>query len=157
MLRTFVSAFIFIAMCSVLSGVTLAMAADDPAEQRHELMEDVGDAAKPLGEMLKGEREFDAGMAMQSFGVMQDAAGVVGDLFPEGSYVGGEKKARETVWSDREGFTQKLADFSDAVTAAMTADPQSRRRSACRHAVFKPAKPATRPPHTRRMSRAGLA
>jgi cytochrome c556 len=101
------------------------MAADDPAEQRHELMEDVGDAAKPLGEMLKGEREFDSATAMQSLRVMQDAAGVVGDLFPEGSYVGGEKKARETVWSDREGFTQKLADFSDAVAAAIAADPQS--------------------------------
>jgi cytochrome c556 len=121
MLRAFVSAFVFIAICTA----PFAMAEEDPAEQRHELMEDVGDAAKPLGEMLKSEREFDAATAMQSFVVMQEVAGVVGDLFPEGSYVGGEKRAKETVWSDREGFKQHLAEFSDAVAAAVAADPQS--------------------------------
>lgn len=121
MLRTFVCAFVFIAICST----PFAMAAEDPAEQRHELMEDVGEAAKPLGEMLKAEREFDAATAMKSFQVMQDVAAVIGDLFPEGSYVGGEEKAKETVWSDREGFNQKLAEFSDALAVAMAADPQS--------------------------------
>ena len=41
-----------------------ALAGETPQEQRHELMEQVGDAAKSVGGMLKGEREFDAAVAM---------------------------------------------------------------------------------------------
>ena len=50
---------------SLLVAISLAfttplLAGDDPIHERHELMEGVGDAAKPIGQMLKGEREFDA-------------------------------------------------------------------------------------------------
>lgn len=121
MLRTFAGAFIFVVLCTT----PFTLAADDPVEQRHELMKDVGEAAKPLGEMLKAEREFDAATALQSFLAMQEVAGVIGDLFPEGSYVGGEKKARDTVWSDRAGFDRQLAEFSDALAGAVAANPQS--------------------------------
>ena len=34
------------------------LAGDDPVHERHEMMEGVGDAAKPIGEILKGERDF---------------------------------------------------------------------------------------------------
>ena len=103
----------------------LAMAADDPSHERHELMESMGDAAKPLGGMLKGEIDFDAATAMESLGTMQDVASRVGGLFPEGSYEPGEKKANEAVWTDREGFDNLLAAFAVAVDAAIQANPQS--------------------------------
>jgi cytochrome c556 len=99
-------------------------ASDTPQEERHELMEDVGDAAKPVGKMLKGERAFDAAIVMESFRTWSTAAGIVGDLFPEGSETGYDTKAKDTIWSDREGFNARLAAFGKAVDAAIEANPQ---------------------------------
>jgi cytochrome c556 len=103
----------------------LAGAADNPGKERHELMESMGDAAKPLGGMLKGEVAFDAATVMESLRAMQDGAAKVGGLFPEGSYEPGEKKASEAVWTDRAGFDAQLAKFAAAVDAAVEANPQS--------------------------------
>ena len=64
------------------------LAGDDPVHERHELMEGVGDAAKPIGEMLKGERDFDAAIVMASLETFDKAAGRFGDLFPPGSETG---------------------------------------------------------------------
>ena len=121
MLRTRVFVAIFLSLCTAQAVIA---ADDDPIHQRHELMEDVGGAAKPLGEMLKGERDFDAVIVTDSFTTMQEVAAVFGDLFPEGTYEGGEEKARETVWTDRDGFNQQLAAWSEALDAAIAAQPQ---------------------------------
>lgn len=102
-----------------------AQAGSSPQEERHELMEDVRDAAKPVGQMLKGELEFDAATAMASFQTWSHAAQVFGDMFPEGSETGHDTEAKSTIWSDREGFNAALAAYSDAVDAAIAANPQS--------------------------------
>ena len=73
---------LILSILAVLFSLPLAWASDTPQEERHELMESVGDAAKPVGMMLKGEREFDAAVAMESFQVWSDAAGTFDDLFP---------------------------------------------------------------------------
>jgi cytochrome c556 len=70
------------------------IAGDDPLHERHELMEGVGDAAKPIGQMLKGEQDFDAAAA-------------------------------PAIWEDRAGFDKALATWSDAVDAAIAANPQT--------------------------------
>jgi cytochrome c556 len=100
------------------------VASDTPQEARHEVMEDVGGAAKPVGKMLKGERAFDAAVAMESFRTWSTAAGIFGDLFPEGSETGYDTEARDTIWSDREGFDTRLAAFGKAADAAIEANPQ---------------------------------
>ncbi|MFC1796077.1 c-type cytochrome [Pseudomonadota bacterium] len=99
-------------------------ASDDPVDVRHEMMEGVLDGAKAIGDMLKEKREFDAAVAMDALLVWQKASKEFGDLFPEGSYTGGEDKAKETVWTDREGFNKLLADFAREVDAAVAAEPQ---------------------------------
>ena len=101
-----------------------ALAGESPQEQRHELMEKVGDAAKPVGQMLKQEQEFDAEIAMSSFNTWAEAAASFGDMFPEGSETGYDTEARATIWSDRAGFDAALADFAGAVDAAIAAQPQ---------------------------------
>jgi len=112
-------------MLAVACLAPLLMAADDPAEERHERMEQVGDAAGPLGGMLKGEMEFDAATAMQSFLSMKEATTGIEELFPEGSYVAGEDRATMAVWTNRADFDQKLADFHVALDAAIEANPQT--------------------------------
>ena len=102
-----------------------AWASDSPQEIRHEIMEGVGDAAKPVGMMLKGEKEFDPGVALQSFQSWSLAAANFGDHFPEGSETGYDTEAKETIWTDRAGFNEHLVVFGDAANAALEARPQN--------------------------------
>ncbi|MDH3756708.1 MAG: cytochrome c [Gammaproteobacteria bacterium] len=101
------------------------IAGDDPLHERHELMEGVGDAAKPIGQMLKGEQDFDAAVVMTSLKTFDEAAAQFGELFPPGSETGEGTEAAPAIWEDRAGFDKALATWSDAVDAAIAANPQT--------------------------------
>lgn len=105
---------------SAFLASTMAFGGDDPAHERHELMEDVRDAAKPVGAMLQGEAEYDADQVMKSLAVWADVADKFGGLFPEGSE-GGE--AAPAIWEDRAGFDAALVEWQDAIKAAQEAAP----------------------------------
>ena len=109
---------------ALMFSLSPAWAADSPQEVRQEMMEGVGDAAKPVGKMLKGEQEFDAAAVTKSFQVWSNAAIDFGDLFPEGSETGYDTEARETIWTDRDGFNEHLVTFTDAVISAIEDNPQ---------------------------------
>lgn len=118
---------VLLALCvgSAVFAISSALADDDsPQERRHELMEGVGDAAKPVGAMLKGEQPFDAAIVMQSLKTFQEAPPVFVTLFPEGSDTGHDTEAKSTIWTDRAGFEAALQAFSQAVDAAIAAAPQ---------------------------------
>lgn len=100
--------------------------AASPQQERHEVMENVGKAAKVVGKMLKGEADYDAAAAMQSLSVFQDASGKFGALFPEGSETGEGTEAAPTIWEDRDGFSAALEDWADATATAIEAAPQTR-------------------------------
>ena len=108
---------------AALSMVSLATADDDPRHERHELMEDVKAAAKPMGEMLKGDSEYDADVVMASLTTFSDVAKVFGDLFPEGTETGDGTEAAPAIWEDRAGFEMALAQWADATDAAIAAKP----------------------------------
>lgn len=110
-------------MSAALSMVSLAAADDDPRHERHELMEDVRDAAKPVGKMLRGESEYDAGVVQASLAVFKDVSERFGDLFPEGTETGGDTEAAPAIWEDRAGFDAALAQWAEATTAAIAANP----------------------------------
>ena len=101
------------------------IAGDDPLHERHELMEGVGDAAKPIGQMLKGEQDFDAAVVMTSLKTFDEAAAQFGELFPPGSETGEGTEAAPAIWEDRAGVDKALATWSDAVDAAIAANPQT--------------------------------
>jgi cytochrome c556 len=110
---------------SVLFIANIAVAGSDPIKTRQHLMEDTRDAAKVIGGMLKQEQEFDAEAAMAAFKVWKKTAMEAGDLFPEGSETGHETEAKASIWTDRDGFNEKLADFNTKVDAAIAAEPAS--------------------------------
>lgn len=110
---------------ATLLVVSVAWAVESVQEQRHDLMESSKDAAKPVGEMLKGERAFNAAIVMESFGTWEHVASTAGSLFPEGSETGYDTRAKEAVWTDRAGFEQALEEFSAAVSEAVEAAPQN--------------------------------
>ncbi|MDH3351768.1 MAG: cytochrome c, partial [Gammaproteobacteria bacterium] len=108
-----------------LAYASLAIAGDDPRHVRHELMESVGKAAKPVGNMLKGERDFDAEVLMSSLRTFEDAAGRFGDLFPDDSRTGEDTEAAPAIWEDRAGFEEALARWQTAVADAIAAQPDT--------------------------------
>jgi len=119
-----IRALLIFSILALLLSLPNVWASDTPQETRHELMEGVGDAAKPVGKMLKGEQEFDAAVAMESFQTWSVAAGNFGDLFPEGSETGYDTEAKATIWTDRDGFNAQLETYATAVDAAIEANPQ---------------------------------
>lgn len=108
-----------------LAAASLTIAADDPRQERHELMEDVGDAAKPVGAMLKGERDYEWSVVMTSLETFEDVSTRFGELFPPGTETGEGTEAAPAIWDDREGFEQALADWRDATRKAIEAEPES--------------------------------
>lgn len=102
-----------------------AMAGNSPQEQRQALMEKSKDSAKTVGGMLRGKVPFDADTAKAKLEAWIEVSQSFGDLFPEGTETGYETEARWEIWSDRAGFDAKLAEFSEAVSAAASANPQT--------------------------------
>ena len=96
---------------------------DDPRHERHELMEDVRDAAKPVGKMLKGERDYDVKIVMATLQTWHDVSMNFGGLFPEGSETGMDTEAAPAIWEDRAGFEAALLKWREAVEAAQAAAP----------------------------------
>ncbi len=115
----------FITALFLLFPLPQALAEDSPQEQRHELMEDSKAEAKIIGGMLKGEVEFDASAAMESFEIWQGIGQEFGGMFPAGTETGHDTEARPTIWTDRAGFDEELSKFNAAVDAAIEANPTS--------------------------------
>lgn len=111
-------------LVAVLSIAAMANA-ETPQHERHELMEGVRDAAKPVGGMLQGKVEYDADVVMESLHTWRDAAQVLGSLFPEGSETGEDTEAAPAIWEDRVGFDAAIAKWLDATNAAIDAAPQT--------------------------------
>ena len=104
---------------------TAAVAGSDPIKARQHLMEETRDAAKVIGGMVKGEKPFVAEAAMAALEVWKKTATEAGDLFPEGSETGHDTEAKSTIWSDRDGFNEKMAMFNTKVDEAIAATPDS--------------------------------
>ena len=114
------------ALTAAAAAVALtAMAHDDPAHERHELMEGVGKAAKPIGQMLKGEMDYDPAVVMDSLRTFHLATDTFASLFPPGSEGGEDSEAAPEIWEDRAGFEAALAKLRRAAGAAIAADPQT--------------------------------
>ena len=102
---------------------SVAFAGDSPQHERHELMESAKEAAKVVGPMLQGEREYDNAAAMESLHAWAGIAEKFGGLFPEGSETGEDTEAAPAIWEDREGFDAALVEWNDAINAAIEANP----------------------------------
>ena len=110
---------------STLFVASVSLAGSDPIKSRQQSMEDTRDAAKVIGGMLKQKQPFDAEAAMAAFEVWKKTATEAGDLFPEGSETGHDTEAKATIWTDRDGFNEKMANFDTQVDAAIAAKPDS--------------------------------
>ena len=108
----------------LLAGLPLAPAvaqSEPPQVARYKLMERNGDAAKILGAMAKGEREYDGTLAAEQLDhIIADMKTFV-TLFPEGSETGHDTRALPAIWENRAGFEEDADDLVEAAQAAKAA------------------------------------
>ncbi|MGU3497111.1 c-type cytochrome [Xanthobacteraceae bacterium A53D] len=100
----------------VATAATAVVAQTNVIQERRAAMKDIGEQAKAMGAMVKGDVAFDAAKAEAAFKVFTASGAKFGTLFPEGSNTG-ETKATAAVWSDRAGFDAELQKFNAAVAA----------------------------------------
>ncbi len=94
---------------------------DDAIEARRGYFTLLGANIGPLAAMAKGEAEYDAGTAAlhaTNLAMLADYNPV--PHFPEGSdneAKWGDTRSLPAIWTDFEGFSEKLTDFQDAAKA----------------------------------------
>lgn len=95
---------------SLLAGLAVfaaGVSAQDAIANRKAYMKSVGGAAKASGEMIKGEKPYDAAVAAE--GMTKIAAGWAdfAKSFPKGSETGGETTASPKIWENLKGFNDR--------------------------------------------------
>ncbi len=102
----------------VAFSATLAMAQNDPVAQRIAVMKRVGEATKPVAEMLKGAEPFDAAKVKAALDTYQTSAKDMPALFPVDSMAGKDSTAAPKIWENKADFDAKFTAFSKASAAA---------------------------------------
>lgn len=93
----------------------------DVIAQRKELMKGVGGATKTSGEMIKGEKPYDAKAAETAASTIAKNWPVFVKLFPDNAKTGGDTTAAPKIWETRVDFEDKGAKLAKDAEAAATA------------------------------------
>ncbi|WP_421724312.1 c-type cytochrome [Bauldia sp.] len=115
------------AIAFVVGATGFAMANQDIIDLRKQIMKTNGQAAKVSGMMLQGQIPFDATVAAAAASSIAGSNAVFADFFPEGTETG-DTKARDTIWSDPEGFaaaSQATVVAAEAAAAAAADGPEA--------------------------------
>lgn len=97
---------------------------DEPAALRQLMMKQVGGAMKLMGDMAKGETEFEPRVALGALHTMQGVALGFPAHFPDGSDTGAKTEAAPAIWSDRAGFEEAAMAMIEASAAGLESPPQ---------------------------------
>jgi cytochrome c556 len=95
-----------------------AIAQNDPIAQRRATLKGMGDAAKPMVAMAKGEAPYDNAVVQQSLTVIAAASKKLPDLFPDNSKTGGDTAALAKIWEDKVKFEGIFAKLGAAASTA---------------------------------------
>lgn len=97
----------------------------DPIADRKALMKANGAAAGALAPMVKGEKPFDAAVALEALQKLADDAQKMDPavLWPAGSDTG-DTKSSPKIWSDMAGFQAQIDKFKASTAEAVAAAPQ---------------------------------
>ena len=102
--------------------ISLAVAQDAaPQVERHQLMEEIGDNTKILGQMVKGDTPYDTQKAQAALDVLIANGTKFVTLFPEGSETGHDTRALPAIWENWSDFEAKASALVDASEAAKVA------------------------------------
>ncbi len=112
------------AIFTIVLGLGVAMAQEDPIKARKALMKDNGDQAKIASDMAKGDKPFDLAAAQKVFATFEDAAAKMPNLYPDstkseaGSPAADDFSPSPKVWENMADFKARFAKFGDDAKAA---------------------------------------
>ena len=109
---------------SLILGSTVAASADAVTD-RQSAMKNMGAMAKTVGDMLRGNTEFNAEAANAAIVKAHDGLVEFATYFPEGS-AGGESKAGPMIWEDPAGFAAAIEKVQGDLNDAVAANPQTK-------------------------------
>lgn len=107
----------------ILGATSVAAQNVDVVKERIDHFKEIGDAAKPIGAMFKGEAEFELATVQAALKLFQEKAAVLPDLFPDDSKTGADTRALPAIWDDKADFNdrfKKLAESAKAAEPAIT-------------------------------------
>ena len=115
-------------MTAIFVGAILGLGAVAPAvaidaiEARQTILKGMGDEARPLAAMLKGEAAFDLARVAAALKVHAEGAEALKALYPDNSRTG-KTEASPRIWVEKErflGLYTQLATDAKAAAAAIT-------------------------------------
>ncbi|EKV31546.1 Cytochrome c' [Caenispirillum salinarum AK4] len=86
-------------------------------EERQAAMEDMKDAMKVLGPMVKGEAPFDAAQAAEAAAVIHGVSTRIPDFYPTDSTYYEPGHALPAVWEESDAFRDEAAEALEAAAA----------------------------------------
>ena len=105
----------------VASGV---QAQQDAIAKRKAIMKEVGAAAKLSGEMIKGDKPYDAKAAAEGMTKVSVGWAEFAKLYPKGSETGGETTASPKIWENFKDFDEKGQALAKAAANAAAEAPK---------------------------------
>jgi cytochrome c556 len=102
-------------------GAVAPAAAIDAIEARQTILKGMGDEARPLAAMLKGEAGFDLARVKAALKIHAEGAEKLKDLYPDNSRTG-KTEASPRIWVEKErflGLYAKLAADAKAAEASI--------------------------------------
>jgi len=112
------------AVLTVVLGLSVAIAQEDPIKARKALMKDNGAQAKIATDMVKGDKPFDLAAAQKVFATFADAAAKMPNLYPDstkseaGNPAADDFSPSPKIWEDMADFKARFAKFGDNAKAA---------------------------------------
>ena len=106
----------FAAAALAFGSLAVTLRASDPAHERHETMEEVGQAFKSLSAIAKKAAPFDAAVVQKHGETVAEKLKAASALFPAGSG-GGKSRAKATIWTDGADFEKWMKDAQAAAVA----------------------------------------
>ncbi|NOR63990.1 MAG: hypothetical protein GQ535_16085 [Rhodobacteraceae bacterium] len=119
----------YIKKITVISAITVAIAATaiggghSPIEQRQAAMKAVGGQMRTLGGMAQGKVAYDDFAAISALEIMRDAAMTARPLFPSGTEMGFETRAKPEIWAEGSEFDAIMGQLIANLDAAIAAEP----------------------------------
>lgn len=104
-----------------LAAMGSVSAQNDPIAQRKAILKGMGDAAKPVGGMLKGEVPFNLELVQAALKSFSAGSKQLPALFPENSKTGGDTTAAPKIWEEKAKFDAIFAKLDTDAAGALAA------------------------------------
>lgn len=116
--KTIIAASIGLALAATAYG-----AAHSPISQRQAAMKSVGEQMRTLGGMAQGKSAYDDFAVLSALEIMRDAATTARPLFPEGSDMGEETRAKPEIWAAGSDFDTLMGQLITNLDTTLEAEP----------------------------------